>query len=268
MFFDDHPEFLETSSTATYKLRLNWRHRAMIESNAELLKGARVLDIASHDGRWSLAALEAGAREVVGIEGRPELVARAEEHFRNVGASEDSYRFIAGDVFDVLAVDNDHDLGEFDVVMCLGFLYHTLRYPELFSAIRRLRPHHLIVDTQVSTDKSMTIQVAVDLVEHEGQAVESPLGHNGLMLAGRPTPRALQTMLDVYDFDIESKFSWDELIAGKPRLQGKKAMGGYLDGSRITWVAVNRNVTGATPKEPKIIRRRRAKNARKAAAKK
>src|SRR5688572_864240 len=145
MFFDDHPEFLETSSTATYKVRLNWRHEAMIASNAEILAGARVLDIASHDGRWSMAALEAGAREVVGIEGRPELVERANGHFANRGIADDRYRFIAADVFDVLARPEDHDLGEFDVVMCLGFLYHTLRYPELFSGIRELKPHHLIV---------------------------------------------------------------------------------------------------------------------------
>jgi len=259
MFFDRHPEFLETSNTASYKLRLNWRHKAMIAANAELLTGARVLDIASHDGRWSMAAMEAGAKEVVGIEGRPELVERAEGHFKSKGIPDDQYRFIAGDVFDVLA-DPEYDLGEFDVVMCLGFLYHTLRYPELFSGIRRLKPRHLIIDTQAYNDDSMTIHLAVDRVEIQGQAVESPLGHNGLMLAGRPTPRALKIMLDMYDFDVVSKFDWDGLIAQRGRLKGKKVLGGYLDGNRLTWVAANRNITGTTPQEPAIIRRRRRKN--------
>jgi SAM-dependent methyltransferase len=262
MFFNDHPEFLETSSTANFKVRLNWRHRAMIASNAELLAGARVLDIASHNGRWSMAALEAGAKEVIGIEGRPELVERAEGHFKQNRVPEDRYRFIAGDVFDVLADPDTHDLGRFDVVMCVGFLYHTLRYPELFSGIRRLKPRHLIIDTQVHNDKSMTIFLAVDRVEIEGQAIDSPLGHNGLMLAGRPTPRALKTMLDVYDFDVVSKFPWEELIASRRRLRRKKAMEGYVDGNRLTWVAANRNLTGNTPREPAVIRRRERKKQR------
>ncbi len=262
MFFDDHPEFLETSSTASYKVRLNWRHEAMIASNQGLLAGARVLDIASHDGRWSLAALEAGATEVVGIEGRPELVERARGHFEQQGIANDRYRFIAGDVFDVLADPESADLGEFDVVMCLGFLYHTLRYPELFSGIRRLRPRHLILDTQVHDEKAMTIFVAIDRVEVEGQAVDCPQGHNGLVLAGRPTPRALKVMLDVYDFDVVTRYPWADLVAGRRRLRKRKVLGGYLDGHRITWVAANRNRTGTTPREPALISRRALKNER------
>lgn len=69
MFFDDHPEFLETSSTAAGKDRLNLRHVAIIEEHCKILSGSRVLDIASHDGRWSFAALQAGATHVTGIEG-------------------------------------------------------------------------------------------------------------------------------------------------------------------------------------------------------
>ena len=41
MFFDDHPEFLETSNTATVKDRLNLRHVSIIEENADVLGDGR-----------------------------------------------------------------------------------------------------------------------------------------------------------------------------------------------------------------------------------
>src|SRR5262249_22037325 len=84
-FFDESPRFYETSETSTHPGRLNLRHQAMFGDNLDVFEGARVLDIASHDGRWSFAALKAGAASVVGIEGRPELVANANETFEQYG---------------------------------------------------------------------------------------------------------------------------------------------------------------------------------------
>ena len=144
-FFDDYPRFYETSRTTPYRDRLNLRYEAIFAENRDVFAGARVLDIASHDGRWSLAALKTGASHVVGIEARPELVANAEATFEHYGIVRDQYRFVAGDIFEAVA---DVDM-RFDVVLCLGFLYHTLRYNELMSKISRLRPHHLIIDTEV-----------------------------------------------------------------------------------------------------------------------
>lgn len=70
-FFDPYAQFLTTSATSASPSRLNARHAAIIQGNLELFRGKRVLDIASHDGRWSFAALHAGAKHVTGIEIRP-----------------------------------------------------------------------------------------------------------------------------------------------------------------------------------------------------
>lgn len=105
-------------------MRLNLRYEAIFGENRDIFAGASVLDLASHDGRWSLAALATGARSVVGIEARPELVKSAMENLAGYGYRADRARFVTGDVHDVLST---HDLGA-DVVLCLGFLYHTLRY--------------------------------------------------------------------------------------------------------------------------------------------
>src|SRR5918993_4504345 len=73
-FFDDYPAFCGTGRTAAIPRRLNLRHRAIIEANQDILARARVLDLASHDGRWSFAALEAGATQRSGVEGSPRPV--------------------------------------------------------------------------------------------------------------------------------------------------------------------------------------------------
>jgi len=98
-FFDAHPRFLSTSKTAVTRDRLNGRYRALIESNADHIAGKRVLDITSHDGRWSLAASKAGARYVMGIEARAHLVAAARETMIEYGILEGRVEFTQGDLF-------------------------------------------------------------------------------------------------------------------------------------------------------------------------
>ena len=76
-FCDLYPRFLETSETAPAASRLNARWRAIIGWNEAILAGRRVVDLGCHDGRWSFAALKAGAAHVTGIEARPHLIRKA-----------------------------------------------------------------------------------------------------------------------------------------------------------------------------------------------
>jgi predicted RNA methylase len=85
VFFARYDRFLDTSETAAHPLRLRLRHRAIVRDNAEILDGAHVLDIASHDGRWSFAAQHAGAAHTTGIEARAELVDNAVANFTHYG---------------------------------------------------------------------------------------------------------------------------------------------------------------------------------------
>src|ERR1035437_5491674 len=102
-FFDGYPAFYESSGIGSHPNRLNARYQALIESNRDIIEGGRILDIASHDGRWSFAALNAGAEHVVGIEARDGLVSRAREAMDTYGISPSRYDFIVGDVHEVIA---------------------------------------------------------------------------------------------------------------------------------------------------------------------
>ena len=84
-FLDKFPRFYTTSHTSPDPHRLNSRYEAIIAKNADRLAGKRVLDIASHDGRWTFAALSAGAAHVTGAEPRRELIDNAESTFAESG---------------------------------------------------------------------------------------------------------------------------------------------------------------------------------------
>jgi hypothetical protein len=141
--------FLKTSHTGAYRDRLNWRAEILLSRNREVIESKRVLDLASHDGRFSYACLKLAASRVVGIEGRPHLVRNAESNLRSLGYTEAEFEFREGDIFDRLAAI---ERGAFDTILCLGFFYHTVRQIELMREFQRLRPAHLIVDTGVVPD--------------------------------------------------------------------------------------------------------------------
>jgi protein-L-isoaspartate O-methyltransferase len=232
MFFDDHPEFLETSSTAAVTRRLNERHVAMIEENREVLRQARVLDIASHDGRWSFAALKAGASHVTGIEGRDHLVQNANKTFADKGIDSSHFEFVHGDAHDVLT----QGVGTFDVVMCLGFIYHTLRYVELFSGIRATGARHVIIDTRVHLATKRVIAVHSNPVEKESLAIEDRFSYKGQTLVGRPSMAALEHMLGAYGYEIASQTDWSRILGPDANPANR-----YLTGARVTLLAVARD---------------------------
>jgi hypothetical protein len=227
-FFDKYPLFYESSETATHPGRLNLRHQAMFGDNLDIFEGARVLDIASHDGRWSFAALEAGAASVLGVEGRPDLVANANRTFEHYGADPERYRFVADDLFHALAEEQ----GEFDVVLCLGFLYHTLRYNELFARIRQFNPKYLIIDTQVAKGDYLVIRLRVENSGLQSNAIADDLSYGGRVLTGRPTVSALEAIADAYGFELERYSDWAGLL--RDNTENASHYAAYSSGARVT----------------------------------
>lgn len=211
-FFDDRPRFFETSETSSHPWRLNLRHAAIFGEHAGLFPGARVLDIASHDGRWSLAALEAGAASVLGIEARPDLVGHARANLAAYG-HEGGAEFVAGDVFEVLAAERP----EVDVVLCLGFLYHTLRHTELFTRIRQTSARHVLLDTEVHRSPEPVVRLADESVAREGNAVADAFTYGDTVVTGRPTPAALELLARTQGYAVAAYSDWDGLLRDNPQ---------------------------------------------------
>jgi Methyltransferase domain len=236
VFFKKYPRFVATSSVASTPGRLNLRHQVIFDDNREIFEDARVLDIASHDGRWSLAAIEAGAKHVTAIEARADLVEHAEDNLGHYGVERDRYRVIHGDVFDVLG-GSQHEL-EADVVLCLGFLYHTLRYQDLFHGIRSVDPTYLLLDTAVYRSEEPVVRVKAEDIERQGNSAAGQLAYDGRMLVGRPSPAALELMLDSFGFEVEKKFDWQRFLRTRPMVTTVKS---YRRGDRVTWLCRRRH---------------------------
>jgi hypothetical protein len=228
-FFEQYPRFYLTSSTGLTTARLNLRYEAIFGENRDVIEGASVLDLASHDGRWSLAALATGARSVTGIEARPELVKAATENLAEYGYEADRARFITGDVHEVLAA---HDVRA-DVVLCLGFLYHTLRYNELLGGIRRTGARYLIIDTfsPHMTGPVPNVNVLTEDADEEGKAAADTYTHGPSVLVGRPNLAAIRTMLGAYGYRVERLSDWAGLLRDNPAADN---CDDYANGRRVT----------------------------------
>jgi SAM-dependent methyltransferase len=110
------------------------------------LRGLRVLDLGCNAGYWALACIEAGAAYVLGVDGRPMHVEQSEFVFEVKGVDQGRFDFKVGDVFGF----DPEPYGPFDVVLCLGLLYHVNRPVELVSRIARLEAEVVVVESALS----------------------------------------------------------------------------------------------------------------------
>ena len=243
MFAEDYSRFMETSELPPQPERLNQRYEAMFAGNRDILEGARVLDLASHDGRYSFAALKAGAAHVTGVEVRQGLIDSARENFAFYGQDPETYDFVCGDVFEVLAQEKF----DVDVVLCLGFLYHTYRHTELMYRIHNLKPKYLILDTMVIPGTLPNLKVIGEKDVADIRSAARDPWSVGRVLVARPTVPALQLMLDAYDFEIESMYDWQGKLAGQGPIPGLR---GYAKGARATLRCRSREAAAAAGLDP------------------
>jgi SAM-dependent methyltransferase len=155
-FFDFLRQTSRYADKASGVRRLELRHRFIVEPFAADLKDARVLDLAAQDGRWTYALAQAGAREVLGVEVRPELIEQYAEYPDDEVKSRT--KLVQGDVFE--AVPRLADAGEtFDVVAIYGLYYHVMDHYRLLREVVGLKPSLIIIDSDFSRAKRPLIDI-------------------------------------------------------------------------------------------------------------
>jgi hypothetical protein len=118
-----------------------------------------------------------------------------------------------------------------DLVLCLGYMYHTYRHTELMYWLHELAPEHLIVDTRVTLDPQPTLALVREpSVEHIRGAAQDPFSV-GQVLALRPSVPAVQMLLQAHGFQIESSYDWRSRLAGRQVMPGLE---GYANDNRVT----------------------------------
>jgi len=202
-FFDEYSSFYKTGQTGTKPKMLNARFHALIENNREIIENSTILDLANHDGRWSLAALKNGAKKVYGIEGKKELVEKGLENMKKYEIPEDKYNFVVGDIFEEIKKIPSREI---DVVFCFGIFYHVSNHMELLKEIKKLQPKYLILDTEINKSKSPIVRFRKEPYYTPDSTISFEK-----FIAGRPSQSALNMMLDALDFKI-TYYNWEKNI--------------------------------------------------------
>jgi tRNA (mo5U34)-methyltransferase len=220
------------------------------------LAGKKVLDLASNAGFWSLSAIEAGCDYVLGIEGRQMHVDQANFVFEVKEVDRARYDFIMNDLFRV----DLREFGRFDVVLCLGLMYHVSKHIELMEKISEVNDDVLIIDTNLSKKAPRG-----SFLELHRQKLESPMSAVDYGLAMKPTKKAVRDLVELFGYSmvrLEPDFRDEE---GQPDWTGSRD---YHNGSRRAFMCAKKTDLGrlaaeAEPverSEPQSPRRRRQGN--------
>ena len=249
--FNETP-FLETSYVASHIERLNWRSEVLLANNREAIANKRVLDLASHDGRFSYACLALGARHVTGVEGRAHLVSRADESLSSLGYAREKFHFVHADLFDYL---QDVEPGSFDIILCFGVFYHMIKQVEFLRQISRIKPAHLILDTFVAKEHTekvdfWRIHLALRrMIRAVGDTFRNRKRNAGCLvfkyersqkdgatidssgLIAWPTGSLVEVLLRYYGFEFKDIDWHGQAIDDWSRIKD------YKTGKRLSWIA-------------------------------
>jgi SAM-dependent methyltransferase len=155
------------------------------------LAGKRVLDLACNAGFWSLSAADAGCDYVLGIDGRQMHVDQANFVFEVKEVEKDRYDFVAGDIFET----DLRQFGTFDVVLCLGLMYHISKHMELMEKISEVNDDLLVIDTTLSMARGSFLEV-------QRQGPVSPMAAVDYPLAMKPTKQAMRHLVKAFGYSV------------------------------------------------------------------
>ena len=123
--------------------RLEERYKRIVLANSDAFSGKSVLDIAANNGRWTYAALTAGAQHVTSIEGREDRASEAVKLLNSYDYN-GKYSCKVGDMYDFLYENRD---SHFDTIMCLGVYYHVMDHYHFLKMMCRTSPDTIIIDS-------------------------------------------------------------------------------------------------------------------------
>lgn len=229
----DFPEGSRQAVPAHIENRTTQRMRYFFHPLVDLcggdLKGRRVLDLACNAGWWSLAAIRAGADYVYGVDGRATHVEKANDVFSTYGVEPHRYRFETRNVFEV------DDAGEFDIVLCLGLLYHVAKPFELFERISGWNRDLLVVDTAVNRYPGSLVELHHENTTDSANAVDH-------QLVVSPSKRAVVEMGNELGYHVATL---------RPRFTSWLGCGDYRNGTRRAFICAKRTPLTGLDLEPR-----------------
>lgn len=220
----------KVNSYAIYRNRSLKRKQYILDPVIKLFGGSlrnkRVLDLGCNSGFWSLCAIQEGADFALGIDARKMFIEQANFVFEVKEVDKNKYRFITGNIFDI----DFADFGTFDIVLCLGLLYHINSPILLMKKIAKVNNDILVIDTRVSNTGGSHMEI---LFDYDGP--DSYVDHKLVM---QPTKRAL--------FDIAKQFGYSTVML-KPPFNDYSGVSDYRWGRRAFLCSRKTNLSKLPP---------------------
>lgn len=180
------------------------------------LAGKRVLDLGCNAGFWSLAAIDAGAGFVLGIDGRQMHIDQANLVFDAKGVQPNRYRFQRADIFELELHEEP-----FDIVLCLGLLYHVSKPFELMERIAAWNDDLLVIDTRLAARvRGRCFRIVAQDLDDPRSAVDRPI-------ALHPTSRAVAILASQYGY---------RCVMLRPRFTSWEGSASYRKGRRRAFI--------------------------------
>lgn len=202
-----------------------WRKRHFFDPMVRLLGGSlagkRVLDLACNAGYWSLAAINAGADFVQGVEAREFHVDQANFVFEMNDVPASRYRFSVANLFDC----DLRQYGEYDVVLCLGIMYHITTHMPLLKRISEVNRDILVIDTRVS-------MLPGSVLELRREPTENPWHSADHELVMDPTRQAI--------IDMTREVGYQTQIL-QPTYSNETGIDGYRQGYRRAFISTKQS---------------------------
>ncbi len=207
------------------------------------LKGKRVLDLGCNAGFWALHAAQSGCDFVLGVDGRDMHIQQAEFVFEVNKIEKKRYQFIRKDIFDLTS----EELGSFDIVFCLGLMYHISKPVSLMESISRVNTDILLIDTTLSRAKDSSF-----LVAHE--SLDEPRNSIDYELVLIPTKLAVVEMAKQFGY---STAVLTPTHLSDADLEGKK---NYEVGARRAFVCAKKSDLSRFPAPTEVLSASRSKS--------
>ena len=190
---------------------------ALLSLTGGSLDGRTVLDIGCNAGFWSIQAARAGARSVLGVDVSAKNVEQAELVRRIVGEDRVEYRVLKADEV------SRKDLGEFDLTLFLGVLYHLNKPVEALERLSDVTRRWAVVDTTLARSD---VPEGVPILKLEEDVVHAQNVSNRIALV--PSKSAVPLLLKTAGF---REVFW-------VRNTGRDLPLDYVTGARMTFIAV------------------------------
>jgi len=123
---------------------VNGRIEVLLDNNRQCIQNKSIIDIGSHTGIFSWAALQLGAKFIHGIDVEKRTVKRCMDLFLNEKISTSKYKFETNNIIDFL---EKVERKSFNTVFCFGVLYYMTEPLRLIKLMARAAKETILIDT-------------------------------------------------------------------------------------------------------------------------